>query len=138
MSVAELERQLKEAIEQARVEGNESWKQLAERVKPMTTWSVSWDDKYQVHIGLCYTPEALALIEELDKKYPTSMYRIHEDSRRWRGMTYMLISNVLVQAGGGWCVLKVDRNTFRSWRELTAEQESALRAGQVPDELKAM
>lgn len=138
MSVAELERQLKAAKEQARVEGDEAWKQLAEQIKPMVTWSVNWEDKYRIRVGLCYTPEALALIEELDGKYPTSSYCIHDDSRRWRGMTYFLISNVLVQAGGGWCVLKVDRRHFRSWTELTPEQEAAFRDGQVPDELKAM
>lgn len=138
MNVAELEAALKAAKEQERRAGDAAWKQLAERAKSQLDWQIKWFDKYTVAIHARYKPEFLAEMTALDSVYPYSYARINDDQRNWRGMTYMLINNVLVQSGGGWVVLEIPhKNTFRSWRELTEEQVAAIRDGMVPDELKS-
>lgn len=137
--IAELKKQLADAEASERAKGDAEWKALKQRIKAQVEWSVRWEDKYTAHVALCYTPEALAEIEAMEVRYPKSYERVYEDYTRWRGMTYILIGNVLVQSGGGWCVLAIERkNTFRAWRELTDEQAASLRAGIVPDSIKAM
>jgi hypothetical protein len=134
-SVKELQAALEAAKAAEKEQGNAAWKQLDGTLKHV--WSVKWLDKYSVDISCRYDDESLARIEQLDKLYPSSSYRIYEDARRNKGMTYMLVNNVLIQSGGGWVVLNIERNNiFRSWRELTPEQVQALRDGKVPDELK--
>lgn len=138
MNVAELEAALKAAKEQEKEAGETAWKDLTIRAKGQLDWSVKWQDKYTVYISARYKQEFLDEIEALDKVYPYSYARIYDENRKWRGMTYMLIGNVLVQSGGGWIVLDIRRNSsFRDWRELTQEQADCIRAGIVPEELKA-
>lgn len=138
MNVAELEAALKAAKEKEKAAGDAAWKDLAARAKGQLDWSVKWEDKYTVNISTRYKQEFLDEMVALDELHLSSYSRIHDDNRRWRGMTYMLIGNVLVQAGGGWLVLDIRRKSgFRDWRELTQEQADCLRAGLVPEELKA-
>jgi len=137
MDIAELEAALKAAKEQEKRAGDSAWDDLKTRAKGQFDWSVKWLDEYTVHISCRYTQEILDEIEALDKIYPHSYCRVYEEHRRWRGMTYNLIGNVIVQSGGGWMVLDIGRSSFRAWRELTQEQADCIRAGIVPNELKA-
>lgn len=137
MNIAELEVALKAAKEQEKQAGETAWKDLTVRAKGRLDWSVKWEDKYTVYISARYMQEFLDEMEAMDKMYPHSYSRIYDDNRKWRGMTYMLIGNVLVQSGGGWVVLDIGRSSFRAWRELTQEQADCLRAGTVPHELKS-
>lgn len=138
MNVAELEAALKEAKEQEKQAGESAWKELTTRAQGQLDWSVKWEDQYTVYVSARYKQEFLDEMEALDKVYRSSYSRISDEYRKWRGMTYMLIGNVLVQSGGGWVVLDIRRNSgFRDWRELTQEQADCIRAGLVPEELKA-
>lgn len=139
-SIQELEAALAAAKKAAKEAGDEAWKAFNETVE--FTWHVRWLDKYTLNIGCQYTPETVARAEQLDKEFPSSFYRISSDSRGFRGMTHMLIGNVLAKTGGGWVVLdfkagKHGGDRWREWLELTPEQESMFRNGIVPDELKA-
>ncbi len=135
--ITELEAELAIAKKRAREEGDAAWKELTDRAKGQLDWSVRWEDKYTLYVSARYHQKFLDEMEAMDTLYMSSYSRIHDDHRRWRGMTYNLVGNVLIQSGGGWCVLHIPRNgTFRAWRELTDEQVDALRAGIVPDDLK--
>jgi hypothetical protein len=138
MNVAELEAALKAAKEQEKQVGEEAWKDLTTRAKGQLDWSVKWEDQYTVYISARYKQSFLDEMEALDKLYPHSYSRIYDDNRKWRGMAYMLIGNILVQSGGGWMILDIPRKTaFRDWRELTQEQADSIRAGTVPDDIKS-
>ena len=137
MNVAELEAALKEAKKQQEKAGDDAWKDLAARAKGGFDWRVEWLDDYTIYVSLRYKLTFLNEMEALDKLYPSSYYRIFDDNRKWRGMAYLLIGNVLVQSGGGWMVLDIPRTTpFRSWHLLTQEQVDCLYMGLVPDDLK--
>jgi len=138
MNVTELEAALKAAREQEKQAGEALWKDLTARAKGQLDWSVRWEDKYTVYISARYKQNFLDEMTALDELYSSSYGRIYDDNRKWRGMAYMLIGNVLAQSGGGWMVLDIPRkNTFRDWRELTQEQADCIRGGIVPQELKA-
>ncbi len=137
MNVAELQAALEAAKKREREEGDEAWKALAASCKGKLDWEVKWLDRYTVSIHTRYRQEVLDQIQELDSKYQTSYRRIPEDQRKWHGMTYIMVGDVLVQCGGRAVLDIPHRNTFIAWRELTDNQEALLRAGFVPDSLKS-
>lgn len=132
--------ELKAAIKEAEAAQEAEARYAAEHITTTHDWRVDWKSDHVFYCGRSYDAATRHAIADWRAKYPTAPAPFAwSEPDRWNGMTYLLIGNWLACTGGGTLVLNLRRaDAFdHEPTEITDSERDALRAGIVPDSLKA-
>ena len=105
-------------------------------------WRVEWTSEHVLNVAYRANEKTQKAFAAWCASFPRASYPSKwADAERWNGMTYVLVEPFLVQCGGGALVLEATANAKDHFchepRRLTDDECAALRAGNVPESVKA-